>query len=131
MGMYDVFKDAISMAQKADNIDLVKTILSLQQEMLKIQEENTELIEENKKLKNVIEDIKKVEFKNNSYYFENEGPYCTKCYDDEKKKIRMLEEDNNMGVIYLVCPKCKTRVFAREGKSKMVSMSNVIEDFYK
>lgn len=130
MGMYDMFKDALSMAQKADNIELVKTILDLQQEMLELQDKNREMNEENKRLQEILNEIKKVEFKGNCYYFDEEGPYCTKCYDDEKKKMRMLEEDNNLGVVYYVCPKCKTRVFARENKSNMVSTVNAIEGFY-
>ena len=38
MGMYEMFKDTISIAQKADNIELVKSIMDLQGEMIKLQD---------------------------------------------------------------------------------------------
>ena len=117
MGMYDMFKDAISMAQKADNIELVRAIIYLQQETLELQEKCSKLGKENKELKAIIDEVKSIKFKNNCYYFDEDGPYCTKCYDDEKKRMHMIEKDNNKGSIYYVCPKCKTEIFARESGS--------------
>lgn len=110
MGMYDMFKDAVSMAQKADNIELVKTILELQQEVLDMQEKNRELNEENRKLKGLIDELKIVEFKDDCYYFDGDGPYCSRCYDAEKKKIRMLKRDTGIGTIYDRCPNCGNEV---------------------
>ncbi|WP_418482687.1 hypothetical protein [Frisingicoccus sp.] len=110
MGMYDMFKDAVSMAQKADNIDLVKTILELQQKMLELQEENINLNEEKRKLESIISEIKTIEFKDDCYYFDGDGPYCSRCYDAEKKKIRMLKFDTQLGSIYNRCPNCKNEV---------------------
>ena len=34
MGAYDVIKDAVSLAQKVDNIDLMRQLLDLQKECL-------------------------------------------------------------------------------------------------
>lgn len=129
MGMYDMFKDTISIAQKADNIELVKSIMNLQEEMLKLQEENRNLKDENQKLENIMEEAKKKEFRDNCYYFDDEGPFCSKCYDDERKKIRMLTRDNNLGSIYHICPKCKTEVYAGES-DQTVSISDAINELY-
>lgn len=63
MGIYEMFKDAISMAQKADNIELVKTILNLQEEMFELREKIKCLNEENEKMNEVINEIKTIEFK--------------------------------------------------------------------
>lgn len=80
-----------------------------------------ELQMENIELKNRIAKMEEKEkqdeikvFKDKAYYFGNDGPYCTKCYDDEGKKIRMHERDNNYGVIYIECPKCNFSSKLRE-----------------
>lgn len=110
MGIYEMIKDAISMAQKADNIELVKTILNLQEEMFKLLEKIKCLNEENEKLNEVINEIKTIEFKDDCYYFNGTGPYCSRCYDAEKKKIRMTKRDTQMGTIYNKCPNCRNEV---------------------
>ena len=51
MGFYDAFKDAISVAQKADNIELYKQLLDLSAQALDLQEENTRLKAENAELR--------------------------------------------------------------------------------
>jgi hypothetical protein len=47
--------------------------------------------------------------KENAYWFPNkngteDGPFCTNCYDDHKKRIRIIPYT----VQYKKCPKCKT-----------------------
>lgn len=106
----------------------------LQDISIKAYELQTENIELKEKIRTYEEKFKTdsiKEFKNRTYFFAGDGPYCTKCYDDESKKIRMLEEDNNMGSVYYVCPKCKNRVYARESNNTMVSMVSAINDFYE
>lgn len=78
--------------------------------------ENIELKNKISELQKIIDEEKEKIFKNQAYYFGDEGPYCTKCYDDEYKKIRMLEYDTKLGTIYNRCPKCQNQVFAREGE---------------
>lgn len=34
------------------------------------------------------------EFKNNSYWFEGNGPYCTACWDIDKLKVRLHDVNN-------------------------------------
>ena len=50
MGFYDAFKDALSMAQKADNVDLYRQLLELCAQALDLQEENARLRNENAEL---------------------------------------------------------------------------------
>ncbi|HEZ7991258.1 MAG TPA: hypothetical protein RWO66_09965 [Ruminococcus sp.] len=47
MGLYEGIKDAIGLAQKADNIDLYKQLLDLGAQALEMQAEITRLREEN------------------------------------------------------------------------------------
>jgi hypothetical protein len=65
------------------------------------------------KLENKIREFKAVSkvkpiIRNNVYWFPNKdgsenGPFCTKCYDDDTKQIRL----NPLDPPYSKCPKCK------------------------
>lgn len=114
----------------AGDHELYQKLQDISVQAYELQMENIELKEKIRAFEEKEKDDTTKEFKNQTYYFSEEGPYCTKCYDDESKKIRMLEEDNNMGSIYYVCPKCKNRVFGRESKGTMVSMVSAINEFY-
>ena len=47
MGLYDAFKDAMNMAQKADNIELYRQLLDLGAQALDLQAEVARLKEDN------------------------------------------------------------------------------------
>ena len=47
MGLYEAFKDAISVAQKADNVELYRQLLDLSAQALDMQAEIAKLKEEN------------------------------------------------------------------------------------
>lgn len=51
MGLYDAMKDAVSLAQKADNIELYRQLLDLSAQALDLQSEVARLKEENSELK--------------------------------------------------------------------------------
>lgn len=53
MGLYDAMKDAVSLAQKADNIELYRQLLDLSAQALELQADVTRLREENVELKRV------------------------------------------------------------------------------
>lgn len=115
----------------AGNHELYQTLQEISVKAYELQMENIGLKEKIREYEQKERDDSTKEFKNQTYYFSGEGPYCTKCYDDESKKIRMLEEDNNIGSIYYTCPKCKNSVFGRESKDTIFSMVSAIDDFYK
>ena len=56
MGWYDAIKDGIAVAQKADNLPLVKDLMDAQQQIFDLINENQQLKEEIQKLR-AIEDI--------------------------------------------------------------------------
>ncbi len=57
-----------------------------------ISRENIKLKEENRILKEQISlDIQKPQLKDGHYYFSEDGPYCTACWDKGKKKVRLSE----------------------------------------
>ena len=114
----------------AGDHELYQKLQDISVKAYELQMENIELKEKIRTLEEKEKENSIKEFKNQTYYFSGEGPYCTKCYDDESKKIHMLEQEN-VGLIYNVCPKCKNRVFSRKGNSNMVSMISTIDEFNK
>lgn len=51
MSFYDALKDAVNLAQKADNVELYRQLLDLNAQAMKLQAEITRLTEENEQLK--------------------------------------------------------------------------------
>jgi hypothetical protein len=81
----------------------------LRLEAFALKEEILRLKKENLKLKDQIASKEKAVFKNDCYYFDDDGPYCPRCFDTKGMKVRMLESDNNMGTKFNRCPECNTQ----------------------
>jgi hypothetical protein len=90
MGMYEVIKDAAKAAQKADNIDLYKTLLDAQQMALDTQEKLQNCATKISKLEAVNEELRKRIAAKDSYVLENHvywkiddenrtQPFCPTC----------------------------------------------------
>ena len=113
MGAYDVIKDAVSLAQKVDNTDLMRKLLDLQQELLDIQEQNFRYKKQIEELQAIIEKTKRIEYtKERSSVYEiledgtKEGPYCTHCWETNKKTVSLLKSHGS----HYECPHCKASV---------------------
>ena len=108
MGLYEGLKDAMKVAQKADNIDLYKKLLDLGQEAIDLQEENRKLKEENYELRKEKDLENKIVFhktqeidsshKEHPYITLNDDPkeirYCAICWGRDKKLVPMYDELN-------------------------------------
>lgn len=112
MSWYDLFKDVITAAQKADNIELYKQLLDLQKAMQDMQQENFELKKKNEELTSIIDTSKRIVYskKRGAVYVINddgskEGPYCTHCWETDKLTVSL----HNYGSYYH-CPHCKAKV---------------------
>jgi hypothetical protein len=98
MGVLDTAKEAVQLVQKIDNIELYRQILDLQSEALKVVEENGKLKEQVKSLEEawIIKDS--LVFENNGYFVmkggEKDGPYCTLCWDTDRKLVRMHKDEH-------------------------------------
>lgn len=116
MSLLDEIKSAAEIIQKADNIELYRQILDIQNEALGLTEDIKVLKQENQDLKNKFKIAGELIFKDNAYYIADEqgniksGPYCSCCWDDKKKLIRMLERDNGWGSHIIECPLCGTAI---------------------
>jgi len=121
MSWYDAIKDAISVAQKADNIPLLQSLLDVQKQALELLEENTKL----KNRINELEDIKALEKRILRYDFtvvtldedEKNVSYCSACWDENQKLIQVHKYDDGT----YKCPICSNGgIFDKEKKSASV-----------
>ena len=114
MELYAVIKDAISMAQKADNIDLMKKLYDVQAELLDLQNRNLELEQENMALKVAAKIKEHIEYnpaRTLIYQIDagnKIGPYCTKCFEKEGKLFSMRRWDDGRWH----CPNCQETVYS-------------------
>ena len=95
MSFYDAFKDVLSVAQKADNIELYKKLLDLSAQALDLQAEIARLKEENDQLKRRKIDADRIVRHKQPYLtFSDDDQhlkYCAVCWDGEQLLIQMNE----------------------------------------
>lgn len=110
MGLYDAMKDAVSLAQKADNIELYRQLLDLSAQALELQAEVTHLRAENAELKRVHNLEADIEYHVDAFVTRKSDAkpinYCAACWVDKKKLVPLqdIKWDN------YECPLCKARV---------------------
>jgi hypothetical protein len=99
MGIVDTVKELTSLAQKVQNIELFKKLVSFQSDISALQEENYNLKET---VRNIREKIKlkgKIVYEKPFYWIKEDdkkdGPYCQKCYDSNDKRIHLQDEGND------------------------------------
>jgi hypothetical protein len=100
MGIYETIKDALNIIQKTDNIELYRSILDIQKECMDLVEENRSLKARIRKLEDEKINNDKLEVKGHCYYLkkddgELDGPFCTTCWDKDRKLIRMHVSNGN------------------------------------
>lgn len=115
MGLYDAMKDAVSLAQKADNIELYRQLLDLSAQALDLQAEVARLKEENSELKKHRDLEADVEYHVDAFVTRKSDTkpikYCAACWVDKKKLVPLqdIKWDN------YDCPLCKARVVDKSG----------------
>jgi hypothetical protein len=104
MGVIDTVKDVVLMVQKVDNIDLVKRILEMQQQVFTLVEENRDLKDKNRALQETLTTREQMVFRKNAYWKGDDGPFCPQCFDAGGLAMRMLITPGFVPQ----CPKCHT-----------------------
>lgn len=121
MGMYEAIKDAVSLAQQADNAGLVRQLLDAQKEAIDLVQRLQVLSEENTSLKRQLEIKGELRWEHNVYWRDRDGsrdgPYCQRCWDKDDKLARMSERRDNP---YWHCAICSLRRL-RPGQQPIVS----------
>lgn len=112
MSLYDAFKDAMNLAQKADNIELYRQLLDLGAQALDLQAEVAKLREENAELKKLNDIDADVEYHVDAYVTRKSDKkpikYCAACWADKKKLVPIQDTRGS----YFYCPLCKAKIFA-------------------
>ncbi len=93
MAIFDELKSVASTLQEAGKIEQYRQILDAQKELLEMQKQIADLTSENRELKERLAIKESLIFKDNAYWIEKDnkkdGPFCTCCWDNDKKTIRM------------------------------------------
>lgn len=117
MDIIENIKSIAKIIQKADNIQLYQKILDVQSQALHLMEENIKVRQENNDFKDKFNTKQKLLYQKQMYWFieddeygdqkNKDGPFCTRCWDDESKTIR-LHSGIRHGTFQ--CPKCQVFV---------------------
>lgn len=117
MGVYstvkETIKDAVSIAQQSDNIQLYKSILDAYNAAIELMSENAELKERIKELEAQKAVEGTLEYNSNAYWIIKEdgfidGPFCSRCWDVEKKLVRLHVKRIKDSARVTKCPNCKS-----------------------
>lgn len=97
MSLYYGFKDAISIAQKADNIELYRRLLDLSAEALELQNQVNQLSQENQRLKKELRVEQSVERHPEGLFItlsddKSKIHYCSTCWGRNHKLIQLSND---------------------------------------
>lgn len=108
MALYEVIKDCINVAQKADNIPLVQNLIDAQKQILDLMNENDTLRRENRELKENKIQYEKIERHEDAFITLKDDSkgliYCSCCFDKDHKLVQ-AQIDQEDGRYW--CPACK------------------------
>lgn len=109
--VFDGLKIAGKVLQEAGKIEQYTQILEAQEKLLEQQKRISDLESENRDLKEKLELKGKMKFERNAYWIveegkEDDGPFCSCCYDDGKRAIRMQPCVNPA---FYDCKKCDNK----------------------
>jgi hypothetical protein len=83
-------RSAVSLVQRSDNPELLAALANAQGQLLAIQATVFALLDENRELKQRLTTQQQLTFRKNAYWVgDNEGPYCSRCWDAENKLVRL------------------------------------------
>jgi hypothetical protein len=93
MAIFDELKSVGKVLQEAGKIEQYKQILEAQEKLLEMQKKIQELENENMELRGSLKIKENLIFEKGMYWIlednKKDGPFCSVCYDDKKKLIRL------------------------------------------
>jgi hypothetical protein len=119
MEIYENLKRIAKILQEAGKIELYSQLLDVMKQCLDLQEDNRKIKAENDNLVELLKIKDELIYKQNAYWKknDNDGPFCTRCWDKHKDLIRMVNDRN----IYFNCPECKNSYNGPDYESYMSS----------
>jgi len=103
MGIFETLKSMASVLREADKIELYQQILGVMEKLSEMQDKLEKLEAENNSLKERLKIKNDLKYLHNAYWLEsnNDGPFCTRCWDKHNQLIRLKDEKP-----FLKCPEC-------------------------
>jgi hypothetical protein len=95
------YKEIVELLKKGATVEAQEQIMALREAALTLQEENLSLRERVRALEDELRLKGKLEFDGVAYYIRAEGvqdldgPFCQRCYDVEKKLVRLQDWDED------------------------------------
>jgi len=111
-GIFKTLKEGANAIREAKNLELYERMLAVYGDVMELVEKNRELVEENALLKEQLKIKDQLRFDKgyNCYWrFEGdkqEGPYCTVCWDVDRKLVRMRAYQKHIGGQDYTCDYC-------------------------
>ncbi len=112
MGIVDNVKDVVKLAHQAGNIELHRRTVELMAQVTTLAQEKFDLSRENASLQETLRQRDQFYPKDSAFWRKRgdgseDGPYCSLCWQDLGKPIRL--EPKNIGAHFAgnQCPKCQ------------------------
>jgi hypothetical protein len=104
--------EVVKLVQTIDNVDLLRKILTLQNEIMALSEENASLKAQNRTLQERLSLTAILSFRDNAYWRARDdgtedGPFCSTCWDVDQRLVRGTAEFLFAGEFTTVCKYCK------------------------
>mgnify|MGYP001571061223 CR=1 FL=1 len=113
MSIFENLKAVGGVLQEAGKIEQYQQIIEAQGVILEMQKRLFDLEVENKELESKISQKDALSTESNAYWIrmngENDGPFCTHCYDVREKLVRMRRGNYASGD-WAFCPSCKETI---------------------
>lgn len=116
VSIYSGVKVLLNLAKAAGNVELQEKVVELSSSLLELAGDNASLHAQVKELHDKLSVQAAVSFHDGAYWKgesgppEN-GPFCSKCWDDERKLLHMIPRSTDDDGVYY-CPKCMQQVGA-------------------
>jgi hypothetical protein len=128
-------KTMMEVAQKSGNMELINAIVDLNRELAdvklssidqihkitELKQEIVQLKEKNKELEELSKEDNQLILKNNLFYKQNdEGPFCPRCYNNDKSRSLLCSKHSGLSSTYYLCVVCNwesSRVAIRKNKA--------------
>jgi|HubBroStandDraft_6_1064221.scaffolds.fasta_scaffold146396_2 hypothetical protein len=111
MSIVDTAKDIYDLAKKGVTIDLQERLMGLREEAMSLQEENLKLRKRIQELEEQATLREELVFDGNLYWRKvgenKEGPFCQKCYDNDRKLVRLQDARRLAAARDWLCFVCK------------------------
>lgn len=111
MAILDELKSIGKTLREVDKIPQYEQILDVMEKLIEMQKRISDLELDNRDLKEKLQTKDSLVHENNAYWINKDGkkngPFCTCCWDDHQKTIRIQPAGNPA---FCTCPKCKNTV---------------------